>query len=181
MQFDLTDFFDTMTTSTGSTTATATTASQVGTLDKTAEDIAKVAGDIPSQPDIPVEEETCDSGHPESYYANLSIWDIRTFDEFIKKVQYFYKKYPLYTIVVAVTHFIVCIIALMLSLECNQYESPVLKIVVAIIAFLFGEVYIVYYAIYHIVIGAKCYLPPVYGNISRYSNIAPMVSASAMK
>jgi hypothetical protein len=106
--------------------------------------------------------------------------EISTFGDIIKRIQYYYDKYPIYTAVILVAHIGICIIALMLATECNQYESVYMKIAVAIIAFLFGEIYIIYYAIYHIFAGVRCYNPPVYGNISRYSSFAQQpVAASA--
>lgn len=91
----------------------------------------------------------------------------------IDRIQYYYEQYPVYTAIAFITHIAVCIIAAMLALECNQYESALIKFAVVVIAFIFGEIYIIYYALYHIVAGVKCYLPQSeYGNISKYSVLA---------
>jgi uncharacterized membrane protein YhaH (DUF805 family) len=97
--------------------------------------------------------------------------DWMSFDGLIDRLKYYYTTYPFFTIVVFILHIVVCIIAVMLAMECNQYESAATQVIVAIVAFLFGEIYIIYYAMYHIFIGVRCYSPPVYGSISRYSSL----------
>tara|TARA_B100000963_G_C22627215_1_gene672980 strand:+ start:2937 stop:3251 length:315 start_codon:yes stop_codon:yes gene_type:complete len=56
-----------------------------------------------------------------------------------------------------------CIIKLILSIiagslvwKCNSKENLVLKVVFTILAVMFSEIYILYYAIYRVYMGNKC-------------------------
>ena len=49
------------------------------------------------------------------------------------------------------------IITMYLSFDCNKNVNVFFKILNAIIAFLFAEIYIIYYAFYRVFMGNKCY------------------------
>lgn len=44
-----------------------------------------------------------------------------------------------------------------LSWECNRNTHTVLRVVYAVLAFIFGLFYLIYYAIYRVVLKKKCY------------------------
>ena len=48
-------------------------------------------------------------------------------------------------------------IAFSLCWECNSRESPATKILTSLIAVVLSPFYIVYYSIYRIIMGNKCY------------------------
>jgi hypothetical protein len=53
------------------------------------------------------------------------------------------------------------IICAYLAWECNQMDGIIFRLLITIIAFLFPEIYAIYYAIYHTFMGVKCYAPIV--------------------
>ena len=52
---------------------------------------------------------------------------------------------------------VLSLIAVYLAWDCNKNSSIVLRIIVSIIALVFSEIYILYYAIYRVFMGNKCY------------------------
>jgi len=52
---------------------------------------------------------------------------------------------------------ILSVIAIYLSWDCNKNSGIFMKIILAIVAFLFSEIYILYYAVYRVFMGNNCY------------------------
>lgn len=52
---------------------------------------------------------------------------------------------------------IITIIAFYLCWECNQMSNIFFRIVVTGFSTIFSEIYIIYYALYHVFMGVKCY------------------------
>tara|TARA_B110000971_G_scaffold74459_1_gene76399 strand:- start:2328 stop:2591 length:264 start_codon:yes stop_codon:yes gene_type:complete len=52
---------------------------------------------------------------------------------------------------------ILSVIAIYLSWDCNKNSGIFMKIILAIVAFLFSEIYILYYAVYRVFMGNSCY------------------------
>lgn len=48
-------------------------------------------------------------------------------------------------------------IAVYLSWDCNKLSNTYLRVLMAIVAFCFAEIYVLYYAIYRSFMGNKCY------------------------
>ena len=59
-------------------------------------------------------------------------------------------------ITVCLIKLILGIIAVYLSWTCNAKTNIALRIIIAIVAFLFSEIYIFYYGIYRVFMGNKC-------------------------
>lgn len=53
---------------------------------------------------------------------------------------------------------ILMIIAGYLSLNCNQNINIILRILFMIVSVMFSELYILYYTIYRIILGNKCFV-----------------------
>jgi hypothetical protein len=51
----------------------------------------------------------------------------------------------------------VSITAFMLAYDCTRYDSILRRIVTPIISIIFSELYIIYYTIYRVIMGNKCY------------------------
>ena len=60
-----------------------------------------------------------------------------------------------------IVRLIISIIAFWLAWECNQMDGFIFRVLVSVVAFLLPEIYIVYYAIYHVFMGVQCYAPIV--------------------
>tara|TARA_Y200000002_G_C22520527_1_gene595324 strand:+ start:26 stop:268 length:243 start_codon:yes stop_codon:yes gene_type:complete len=58
--------------------------------------------------------------------------------------------------VIIIIKLIVSLIASYLVWDCNKNKNLFIKIIFLLIAFIFSEVYILYYAIYRIFMGNKC-------------------------
>jgi hypothetical protein len=61
---------------------------------------------------------------------------------------------------VCIIRIILCGIGILLALHCNQYSSPVVKVLAVVFAACLSEVYILYYAIYHFFLGYACFVVP---------------------
>jgi len=48
-------------------------------------------------------------------------------------------------------------IAVYLSWDCNKLSSKYVRVLMAVVAFCFAEIYVLYYAIYRVFMGNKCY------------------------
>ena len=73
------------------------------------------------------------------------------------KISYLFKKYPYRMSILVIFHIIISICALILSWDCSKYSNTFLRILFTILATILSEIYIIYYAFYHIVMGFKCY------------------------
>lgn len=60
-------------------------------------------------------------------------------------------------LVISVIKITISMIALCLSWNCTYEENMVVRIILALVAFLFSELYIVYYTVYRVFMGNKCY------------------------
>lgn len=60
-----------------------------------------------------------------------------------------------------IVRLIISVIAFWLAWECNQMDGFLFRVLVSVVAFLLPEIYIVYYAIYHVFMGVQCYAPIV--------------------
>tara|TARA_B100000925_G_scaffold232638_1_gene181164 strand:- start:391 stop:714 length:324 start_codon:yes stop_codon:yes gene_type:complete len=59
---------------------------------------------------------------------------------------------------ICIIKILISIIAMILAWNCSSKENIILRILVTIISGLFGEFYILYYAIYRTFLGNKCYI-----------------------
>jgi hypothetical protein len=73
------------------------------------------------------------------------------------KISYLFKKYPYRMSLLVIFHIIISVCALILSWDCSKYSNTFLRILFTILATILSEIYIIYYAFYHIVMGFKCY------------------------
>ena len=51
---------------------------------------------------------------------------------------------------------IICFGTAFLAFNCNQNEKPATRAIYTIFAFLFSGLYLIYYFIYHVILGKKC-------------------------
>jgi len=51
---------------------------------------------------------------------------------------------------------IICFGTAYLAFNCNQNEKPATRAIYTIFAFLFSGLYLIYYFIYHVILGKKC-------------------------
>lgn len=52
---------------------------------------------------------------------------------------------------------VLSLISVSLAWGCNKNSGTVMQIIMAIVAFVFSEIYILYYAVYRVFMGNKCY------------------------
>jgi len=52
---------------------------------------------------------------------------------------------------------ILSLISLSMAWDCNKISGIIMQIIMSIIAFVFSEIYILYYAVYRVFMGNKCY------------------------
>lgn len=107
------------------------------------------------------------SGNTGANTATMTTDDGRTMDtrlppiksagDFFARIKYYFDNYPIHAGIITACRGIVSIIAVMLAWDCNQFESVGLRILVSLLAFIFAEIYILYYAIYHTIFGVTCY------------------------
>ena len=60
------------------------------------------------------------------------------------------------TIVIIVLGLIICFGTAYLAYSCNQYETPATRAIYTLFAFFFSGIYLVYYFVYHVILGKKC-------------------------
>lgn len=60
-------------------------------------------------------------------------------------------------LVISIIKITISLIALCLSWNCTYEENIVVRIILGLVAFLFSELYIVYYTVYRVFMGNKCY------------------------
>jgi|LakMenEpi03Aug12_release.lakeMendotaPanAssembly.Ray.scaffolds.fasta_scaffold752111_1 quinol-cytochrome oxidoreductase complex cytochrome b subunit len=66
------------------------------------------------------------------------------------------KEMNMNTIILFVLGFVICIGTAYLAYCCNHNETPATRALYTIFAFLFSGIYLVYYFIYHVILGKKC-------------------------
>ena len=66
------------------------------------------------------------------------------------------KKMDMNFIIVVVLSFVICIGTSYLAYSCNYNETPATRAIYTIFAFLFSGIYLIYYFIYHVILGKKC-------------------------
>jgi hypothetical protein len=52
---------------------------------------------------------------------------------------------------------VLSLISVNLAWQCNKNSGIVMQIIISLIAFVFSEIYILYYAVYRVFMGNKCY------------------------
>jgi hypothetical protein len=90
-------------------------------------------------------------------YMNLRIPSITDINSFFSRIKYYYETYPVKMSIITVCRAIISLIAATLAWNCNEFNGSMMRIFVTFVAFVFAEIYIVYYAIYHSIIGVACY------------------------
>jgi hypothetical protein len=66
------------------------------------------------------------------------------------------KEMNMNTIILVVLGFVICIGTAYLAYSCNYNETPATRAIYTIFAFLFSGIYLIYYFIYHVILGKKC-------------------------
>jgi len=96
-------------------------------------------------------EETCNISDSNSLFENL------------------YRKYPLPVATIIVLQIVISLCAFVLAWDCNRMSNGILRLLVSIVATIFSEFYIIYYAIYHVLMGFQCYAPAqLYSSVPRF-------------
>jgi hypothetical protein len=90
-------------------------------------------------------------------YTDLRIPPITDAKSFFARIKYYYDTYPVKTMIITLCRIVISFIAAMLAWNCNEFSGSILRILITFIAFIFAEVYILYYAIYHTIAGIACY------------------------
>tara|TARA_B100001093_G_scaffold517448_1_gene599017 strand:- start:1803 stop:2099 length:297 start_codon:yes stop_codon:yes gene_type:complete len=78
-----------------------------------------------------------------------------------KNTEFNVKKNPshwLQVSIICVIKILISIIAMILAWDCSSRENIVLRIIITLISGLFAEFYILYYSIYRVYLGNKCYI-----------------------
>ena len=60
------------------------------------------------------------------------------------------------TIILIVLGLVICFGTSYLAYSCNYNETPATRALYTIFAFLFSGIYLIYYFIYHVILGKKC-------------------------
>lgn len=76
---------------------------------------------------------------------------------------------------------ITTLIALFLSWTCNANYGLLMRIVVSLISAVFAELYIVYYTVYHILMGVKCAVPSGASTLSPVKTLAESLIKAEQK
>jgi hypothetical protein len=66
------------------------------------------------------------------------------------------KSMDMNTIILIVLGLVICIGTSYLAYSCNCNEIPATRAIYTIFAFLFSGIYLIYYFIFHVILGKKC-------------------------
>ena len=66
------------------------------------------------------------------------------------------KSMDMNTVILVVLGLIICFGTAYLAYCCNNNETPATRALYTIFAFLFSGIYLIYYFIYHVILGKKC-------------------------
>jgi hypothetical protein len=66
------------------------------------------------------------------------------------------KEMNMNTIILVVLGLVICIGTSYLAYSCNCNEIPATRAIYTIFAFLFSGIYLIYYFIFHVILGKKC-------------------------
>ena len=60
--------------------------------------------------------------------------------------------------IICIIKVLISLIAMVLAWNCSAKENILLRVIITIISGIFGEFYILYYSIYRVYLGNKCYI-----------------------